>query len=201
MKKSRFSDHIMPRRIVRQFLWLCAESAVLYVIFKITAVIWRSILLGIPASRWILFFVMVLLMASFPALWEALRLSRDMTVRGDFMRSVSDGSYDFRADLRLILRADEFWNDTAVVFIVYLLLYAYRLYRTWFMYMINPDLTLEQVNAAVGYLALENFIFYLLFVTVYAAAHLLFSVLIHRRWNGERLRADEAPTAERNSYM
>ena len=70
MKKSRFSDHIMPRRIVRQFLWLCAESAVLYVIFKITAVIWRSILLGIPASRWILFFVMVVLMASFPALWK-----------------------------------------------------------------------------------------------------------------------------------
>ena len=53
MKQPRFSDHIMPRRIVRQFLWLAAESAVLYVVFRITAVIWRSILLGIPASRWI----------------------------------------------------------------------------------------------------------------------------------------------------
>lgn len=201
MRKSRFSDHIMPRRIVRRFLWLLAESAVLYVVFKLTAVIWRSVLMGLPAARWLLFCIMVLLMAAFPALWQALRLSRDTTVRGDFMRSVSDGSYDFRADLRLILRADELWNDTAVVFIVYLLLYAYRLYRTWYMYMIDPELTLAQVNAAVGYFALENFIFYLLFVVVFAAAHLLFTACVHRRWNGERLRADEAPTAERKPYM
>lgn len=201
MKKSRFSDHIMPRRIVRHFLWLCAESAVLYVLFKITAVIWRSILLGIPAARWLLFFVMVVLMASFPALWQAIRLSRDTTVRGDFMRSVSDGSYDHKAEIRMLLRSDELWNDTAVVAVVYLLLYAYRLYRTWFLYMIDPELTLEQVNATVGFLALENFIFCLLFVAVYAAAHLLFSAAVHKRWNGERLRADEVPTAERKPYM
>ena len=201
MKKSRFSDHIMPRRMVRQFLWLCAESAVLYVIFKITAVIWRSVLYGVPGIRWILFFVMAALMASFPPLWQALRLSRDMTVRGDFMRSVSDGSYDFRADLQLILRADELWNDTAVVGILYLLFYAYRIYRTWYMNMIDPDLTLAQVNAVVGYFAVENLIFYLLFVAFYAAAHLLFSAVVHRRWNGERLRAEDAPTAERKPYI
>jgi len=201
MKKSRFSDHIMPRRIVRHFLWLCAESAVLYVIFKITAVIWRSVLLGVPASRWIVFFVMVVLMASFPALWQALRLARDTTVRGDFMRSVSDGSYDQKEEIRMLLRSDELWNDTAVVGVVYLLLYAYRLYRTWFLYMIDPELTLEQVNAVVGYFAVENIIFYLLFVAVYAAAHLLFSAAVHKRWNGERLRGEEAPTAERKPYI
>ena len=150
MKQSRFSDHIMPRRIVRRFLWLCAESAVLYVIFLFTAVIWNSILMGVPASRWGLFLVMAVLMASFPALWEALRLSRDMTLRADFQHSVSDGSYDAKADRRLLLRSDELWNDTAVVAVVYLLLYAYRMYRTWFMNMTNPDLTNEQVNALNG---------------------------------------------------
>lgn len=200
MKKSRFSDHIMPRRIVRHFLWLCAESAVLYVVFLFTAVIWNSILMGVPASRWILFLVMAVLMASFPALWEALRLSRDMTLRADFQNSVSDGSYDVKADRRLLLRSDELWNDTAVVAVVYLLLYAYSMYRTWFMNMTNPDLTNAQVNAANGFAAAENFVFYLIFVLAYAAAHLLFSLAVHKRWNGERLRVD-APTTERKPYM
>lgn len=200
MKTKRISDHIMPRRIVRQFLWLCAESAVLYVIFKITAVIWRSVLYGIPASRWILFFVMAVLMASFPALWEALRLSRDMTVRADFQNSVSDGSYDAKADRRLLLFSDELWNDTALVAVLYLLFYAYRIYRTWFLYMTNPDLTNAQVNAAVRFFAVENIIYYVIFVLAYAGAHLLFTQLVHKRWNGERLRSD-APTTERKAYM
>ena len=200
MKKSRFSDHIMPRRIVRHFLWLCAESAVLYVVFLFTAVIWNSILKGMPASRWILFFVMAILMASFPALWQALRLSRDMTVRADFQNSVSDGSYDTKADLRLLLRSDELWNDTAVVAIVYILLYAYRMYRTWFMNMTNPDLTNEQVNMLNRFAAVENIIYYVIFVLAYAGAHLLFALMVHKRWNGERLRSD-APTTERKPYM
>ena len=200
MKKSRFSDHIMPRRNVRHFLWLCAESAVLYVIFKITAVIWNSILKGMPASRWPLFFVMAVLMASFPALWEALRLSRDMTLRADFQNSVSDGSYDAKADCRLLLRSDELWNDTAVVAALYILLYAYRMYRTWFMNMTNPDLTNAQVNAANGFAAVENIVFYLVFVLAYAGAHLLFTLAVHKRWNGERLRVD-VPTTERKPYM
>lgn len=200
MKKARFSDHIMPRRIVRQFLWLCAESAVLYVIFKITAVIWRSILMGIPASRWLLFFVMAVLMASFPALWEALRLSRDMTFRADFQNSVSDGSYDAKADRKLIFRSDELWNDTAVVAVVYILLYAYRMFRTWFMNMTNPDLTGAETNAINAYFAVENIVFYLVFVLAYAAAHLLFTLAVHKRWNGERLRSD-TPTTERKPYM
>ena len=200
MKKARFSDHIMPRRIVRQFLWLCAESAVLYVIFKITAVIWRSILMGIPASRWLLFFVMAVLMASFPALWEALRLSRDMTFRADFQNSVSDGSYDAKADRKLIFRSDELWNDTAVVAVVYILLYAYRMFRTWFMNMTNPDLTGAETNAINAYFAVENIVFYLVFVLAYAAAHLLFTLAVHKRWNGERLRSD-SPTTERKPYM
>ena len=200
MKNARFSDHIMPRRIVRQFLWLCAESAVLYVIFKITAVIWRSILMGIPASRWLLFFVMAVLMASFPALWEALRLSRDMTFRADFQNSVSDGSYDAKADRKLIFRSDELWNDTAVVAVVYILLYAYRMFRTWFMNMTNPDLTGAETNAINAYFAAENIVFYLVFVLAYAAAHLLFTLAVHKRWNGERLRSD-TPTTERKPYM
>ncbi len=200
MKKSRFSDHIMPRRNVRHFLWLCAESAVLYVIFKITAVIWNSILKGMPASRWPLFFIMAVLMASFPALWEALRLSRDMTVRADFQNSVSDGSYDAKADRRLILHSDELWNDTAVVAVVYILLYAYRMFRTWFINMTNPDLTAAETNAVNAYFAAENIVFYLVFVFAYAAAHLLFTLAVHKRWNGERLRAD-TPTTERKSYM
>ena len=200
MKKSRFSDHIMPRRIVRHFLWLCAESAVLYVVFLFTAVIWNSILKGVPASRWILFLVMAALMASFPALWEALRLSRDMTLRADFQNSVSDGSYDTKADRRLILHSDELWNDTAVVAVIYILLYAYRMYRTWFINMTNPDLTNAQVNAANGFAAAENLVFYLVFVLAYAAAHLLFSLAVHKRWNGERIRVD-APTTERKPYI
>ena len=200
MKNARFSDHIMPRRIVRHFLWLCAESAVLYVIFKITAVIWRSILMGIPASRWLLFFVMAVLMASFPALWEALRLSRDMTFRADFQNSVSDGSYDAKADRKLIFRSDELWNDTAVVAVVYILLYAYRMFRTWFMNMTNPDLTGAETNAINAYFAVENIVFYLVFVLAYAAAHLLFTLAVHKRWNGERLRFD-TPTTERKPYM
>lgn len=200
MKKARFSDHIMPRRIVRHFLWLCAESAVLYVIFKITAVIWRSILMGIPASRWLLFFVMAVLMASFPALWEALRLSRDMTFRADFQNSVSDGSYDAKTDRKLIFRSDELWNDTAVVAVVYILLYAYRMFRTWFMNMTNPDLTGAETNAINAYFAVENIVFYLVFVLAYAAAHLLFTFAVHKRWNGERLRSD-TPTTERKPYM
>ena len=200
MKQPRFSDHIMPRRIVRQFLWLAAESAVLYVIFKITAVIWRSILMGIPASRWLLFFVMAVLMASFPALWEALRLSRDMTFRADFQNSVSDGSYDAKADRKLIFRSDELWNDTAVVAVVYILLYAYRMFRTWFMNMTNPDLTGAETNAINAYFAVENIVFYLVFVLAYAAAHLLFTLAVHKRWNGERLRSD-TPTTERKPYM
>ena len=200
MKKARFSDHIMPRRIVRHFLWLCAESAVLYVIFKITAVIWRSILMGIPASRWLLVFVMAVLMASFPALWEALRLSRDMTFRADFQNSVSDGSYDAKADRKLIFRSDELWNDTAVVAVVYILLYAYRMFRTWFINMTNPDLTGAETNAINAYFAVENIVFYLVFVLAYAAAHLLFTLAVHKRWNGERLRSD-TPTTERKPYM
>ena len=200
MKKSRFSDHIMPRRIVRHFLWLCAESAVLYVVFLFTAVIWNSILKGMPASRWILFFVMAVLMASFPALWEALRLSRDMTVRADFQNSVSDGSYDTKTDRKLIFRSDELWNDTAVVAIIYILLYAYRMYRTWFMNMVNPDLTNEQVNLLNRFAAVENIIYYVIFVLAYASAHLLFTLAVHKRWNGERLRSD-TPTTERKSYM
>lgn len=200
MKKSRFSDHIMPRRIVRHFLWLCAESAVLYVVFLFTAVIWNSILMGMPASRWILFFVMAVLMASFPALWEALRLSRDMTVRADFQNSVSDGSYDTKTDRKLIFRSDELWNDTAVVAIIYILLYAYRMYRTWFMNMVNPDLTNEQVNLLNRFAAFENIIYYVIFVLAYAAAHLLFTLAVHKRWNGERLRSD-TPTTERKPYM
>ena len=200
MKKSRFSDHIMPRRIVRHFLWLCAESAVLYVVFLFTAVIWNSILMGMPASRWILFFVMAVLMASFPALWEALRLSRDMTFRADFQNSVSDGSYDAKADRKLIFRSDELWNDTAVVAVVYILLYAYRMFRTWFMNMTNPDLTGAETNAINAYFAVENIVFYLVFVLAYAAAHLLFTLAVHKRWNGERLRSD-TPTTERKPYM
>lgn len=200
MKKSRFSDHIMPRRIVRHFLWLCAESAVLYVVFLFTAVIWRSILLGVPASRGILYFVMAVLMASFPALWQALRLSRDTTIRADFQNSVSDGSYDAKIDRRLILHSDELWNDTAVVAVVYILLYAYRMYRTWFMNMTNPDLTNEQVNLLNRFAAIENIIYYVVFVLAYALAHLLFTLMVHKRWNGERLRSD-TPTTERKPYM
>ena len=198
--RGAFSDHIMPRRIVRRFLWLCAESAVLYVVFLFTAVIWNSVLLGVPASRLILFFVMAVLMASFPALWQALRLSRDTMIRADFQNSVSDGSYDAKADRRLILHSDELWNDTAVVAVVYILLYAYRMYRTWFINMTNPDLTNAQVNALNGYAAVENIIYYVIFVLAYAAVHLLFTLAVHKRWNGERLRTD-TPTTERKPYM
>jgi len=139
-------------------------------------------------------------MASFPALWQALRLSRDTTIRADFQNSVSDGSYDAKTDRRLILHSDELWNDTAVVAVVYILLYAYRMYRTWFMNMTNPDLTNEQVNLLNRFAAIENIIYYVVFVLAYALAHLLFTLMVHKRWNGERLRSD-TPTTERKPYM
>lgn len=36
--KRRFSSHIMPQRMARQFLWALAEAFFLYIVFKITAV-------------------------------------------------------------------------------------------------------------------------------------------------------------------
>ena len=104
------------------------------------------------------------------------------------------------SNVRLYLCSDELWNDTAVVAVLYILLYAYRMYRTWFMNMTNPDLTNAQVNAANGFAAVENIVFYLVFVLAYAGAHLLFTLAVHKRWNGERLRVD-APTTERKPYM
>ena len=127
-------------------------------------------------------------------------MSRDTTVRADFQNSVSDGSYDAKADRRLIFRSDELWNDTAVVAVLYILLYAYRMYRTWFMNMTNPDLTNAQVNALNSFAAVENIVYYVIFVLAYAAVHLLFTAAVHKRWNGERLRSD-VPTTERKSYM
>ena len=200
-KKPRFSDHIMPRRIVRRFIWLCAESAVLYVIFKITSVLWRSIMLGVPALRWPLFFVMVVLMAAFPALWQAVRLARDTGIRGEFQHSVSDGSYDHRAELAYLLRTDELWNDTAVVAALYLPLYLYRLYALWFSLMTNPELTLADVGTVMRYYGIENAVFWVLFVAAFAAWHLLFTAEVHRRWDSERIRHDETPDTARKPYM
>lgn len=201
MKKSRLSDHIMPRRIVRHFLWLIPESVVLYVLYKITSVIWRSIAIASGSLQWVVLFVLTVIMAAFLALWEAVQLSRDSTVRMDFMASVSDGSYNKREDLRLIMHSDEPWNDTAVLLVMYLILYAYRMYRVWFMYMTNPDLTNAQVNATVSAAGWMNFIYLLVLVAAYAAAHIWFTVIVHSRWSGERIRAAEAPTAEKMAYM
>ncbi|MBQ7983062.1 MAG: hypothetical protein IJ302_05805 [Clostridia bacterium] len=201
MKKFRLSDHIMPRRMVRHFLWLIPESIVLYVLFKITAVVWRSIALASGSLQWLVLLILAAVMGAFPALWEAVQLSRDSTIRMDFMASVSDGSYNKKEDLRLIVRADEPWNDTVVLLVMYLILYAYRMYRVWFLYMTNPDLTNAQVNAAVSAAGWMNFFYLLVLVAAYAAAHIWFTVIIHNRWNGERLRAAEAPTAEKMAYM
>ena len=55
-------------------------------------------------------------------------------------------------------------------------------------------------GANLGFAAAENFVFYLVFVLAYAAAHLLFTLAVHKRWNGERLRVD-VPTTERKPYM
>ena len=77
----------------------------------------------------------------------------------------------------------------------------FLLFRTWFLLMTDPELTLAEVHAVTAYTAVENLIFYLLFVVCYAAAHLLFSAAVHKRWDGERLRADDAPTVERKPYM
>lgn len=204
MRKFRLSDHIMPRRMVRYVPWLATESIVLYIVFKITAVVWRSVAYSMDKInynlRWIVYILLVVLMASFVALWEAMRLSRDSSMRMNFMDSVSDGSYDKETDLRLILRADEPWNDTAVLFVVYFLLYVYRLFRVWYMNMINPDLTLEQVNIDVFHAGLVNFIFLLLFVTAYAAGHILFTVKVHQRWSEDRIRITDT-TAEKQAFM
>ena len=205
MKKFRLADHIMPRRMVRYIPWLAAESIILYVVFKITAVVWRSIAYGMDKInynlRWIVYILLVVLMAMFPALLEAVRLARDSEMRMKFMDSVSDGSYDREKDLRMILSSDEPWNDTAVLSVIYFLLYAYRLFRVWYMNMINPDLTMEQIHASVTAACWVNFVFLVLFVIVYAAAHIVFSVIVHQRWSMERIRTTDEPKAPKLPYM
>ena len=204
-KRFRLSDHIMPRRMVRYFPWLVAESIVLYVVFKITAVVWRSVAYGMDKInynlRWVVYILLVILMASFVALWEAVRLSRDSLMRMAFMDSVSDGSYSTKDDLHLILRSDEPWNDTAVFFVFYILLYAYRLFRVWYMNMINPDLTMEQIHASVFAAFLVNLILFVVFVVAYAAAHIVFTVKVHQRWSEDRMRRTDAPNAEKQAFM
>ena len=184
---------------------LAAESIVLYVVFKITAVVWRSIAYAMDKInynlRWIVYILLVILMASFLALWEAVRLSRDSSMRMDFMDSISDGSYSTKDDLQLILRSDEPWNDTAVIFVLYFLLYVYRLFRVWYMNMINPDLTMEQIYISVFAAFWVNLIFWLLFVAAYAAAHIAFTVIVHQRWSTDRIRTTDAPKAEKQAFM
>ncbi len=205
MKKFRLSDHIMPRRIVRYFPWLAAQSIIWYVVFKITAVVWRSVMIALKQInfhlQWVIVFSLVVLTASFLTFWEAVRLARDSTVRMDFMASISDGSYDTKKDMHLILHSDEPWNDTAIVSVLYLLLYIYRLFRFWYMDMINPDLTLAQVNTHILEIGIVNFICLLLFIVFYAVTHIMFTVMVHRRWSEDRMRTTETPAAEKKAYM
>ena len=204
MKQIRLSDHIMPRRIVRYFPWLAAQSIIWYVVFKMSAVVWRSVMIALKKIhfdfQWVIMFLLVFLTAAFLTFWEAVRLSRDSTMRMEFMASISDGSYHPKDDLHLILHSDEPWNDTAVVSVLYLLLYVYRLFRFWYMDMINPDLTLAQINTHILEIGIVNFVCLLLFIALYAMTHILFTVRVHLRWSEDRIRTTAA-TAEKKAFM
>ena len=205
MKKFRLSDHIMPRRIVRYVPWLAAQSIIWYVVFKMTAVVWRSVMIALKQIhfqlQWVIVFLLVVLTAVFLTFWEAVRLARDSSMRMAFMASISDGSYNIKDDLYLLLRSDEPWNDTAVVFALYLPLYLYRLFRVWYMDMINPDLPLEAVNTYALQVGIVNFICLLLCVVLYAAAHILFTVWVHHRWSMDRMRTTDEPIAPKQAFM
>lgn len=199
-KKNRFSSHIMPRRIVRFFPWLCVESLVLYVLFKITAVVWRTLAYNFPVPL-VIYLLLVCAMAAFPALWESLRLSRDVTVRGDFMASTADGSYDKKAESRMLLHCDELWNDTAVVAVLYLICLLYALFRVWFNYMTNAYFTYEESMMLFRNALIVNVLFYFPFVGMYAFWHHRLTLRVHTKWNADRMRIAGEVTAERKAYM
>ncbi len=201
--KSRFSDHIMPRRCVRQFLWLIIESLVLLVLYNFTSMLWRSILYMLAGSPlqilWML--VILLAMAAFPAAWEAIRLSRDATIYGDFMASTADGSYDKKADAKMLWKCDELYNDTAVYAIVYLVCLLAAFAWNFFAVMSDEYYTYEESMAIFTNLLIINSIGYLLLVPAYLFWHHCFSVLVHTKWNTDRMHKAEYAGAEKKPYM
>lgn len=201
--KSRISDHIMPRRCVRQFLWLVIESLVLLVLYNFTSMLWRSILymLGMSPLRFLWVLVIILAMAAFPAAWEAIRLSRDATVYGDFMASTADGSYDSRADARMLWRCDELYNDAAVYAIQYLIYLLAAFAWNFFALMSDEYYTYEESMSRFVTLVTVNVIGYLILVPAYTVWHHLFTVLVHKKWNTARMHKAEAAGAEKKPYM
>lgn len=147
MMKRQFSSHIMPQRMARQFLWALAEVFFLYVIFKMTAVVWRSLLYEAsgPLLLWLL--LLVCAMAAFPAYWERVRLYRNAAMRSVFMESFADGSYDKKQDSQMLWRCDALWNDVVIFAVLYLIVLLYgTLWRFLISVITDPSMWYEETD-------------------------------------------------------
>ncbi len=201
--KSRLSDHIMPRRSVRHFLWLVLESMVLLVMYNFTSIVWRSVLYMLAGSllQFLWMLVLIIAIAAFPAGWEAIRLSRDKSIYGDFMASTADGSYDRKADSRMIRKSDEFLNDSVVYAITYLLFLLGAYAWQFFVIMSNEYFMYEESVQQFIYVLILNAIGYAVIVSAYAFWHHRFTLLVHTKWNGARMHKAEVAGAEKKPYM
>ncbi len=179
-------SHVMPRRLTRLFPYTFFTYVAIAALAILLEMVWRSVAYAVP------FGLGYILIGVFTAFWTAFVLKRrlmgDMTIRKTFMEAYADGTYNKRADVRLLFRSDEVWNDFFLYFIMGILCVIVALLRILWLLMTNPDLTLVQVKAAF---AMNCIAFAVVYVS-YAAAFLLFHVYmtasVHVGWDGERSR-------------
>ena len=201
-KHFKLSDHIMPHRILNHALFLLVEGAVLLVLKEILTPVWKTVAyatgLFVPT-----YLVMGIIAGAFCALCEAVRLYRDQTMHKEFLDAVPENTLDRKAECRYLLHCDEIWNDLSIFTVLsFLVLLAVQI--LWWLLLMTDEYyqTLAEVQQIFVPLAITYFFVWIFACAGYFFSHLLFSVVVHKKWLSSRIRrADGSEKAERKPCM
>ena len=202
-KKKRFSDHIMPRRLLRGILWAAGELLLLYVIRRITEFLWRTLYMSMPPLKIPVFVLMAILAGCFFTFCDAFRLYNDQAIKHDFYAAYRDCSYQKQEDQRIILHGDPLKNDIASLVITMIPPFIV-INITVFMEILMRDdiLSVSQVYPITVPAFFLNLILALIVVVSYAVSHWYVTVLLHNKWYEERLQKEpSAPEGEKTPFM
>lgn len=201
-RKPKFSDHIMPHRIVNHTLWLIVEGGVLLVLKKILTPVWGTVAYATGAFT-VTYFMMGIIGGAFCSLCEAVRLHRDQTIHKEFLDAFHETQLDFKSECRYLFRCDEIWNDTAIFAFLSLFVLIGKQILTWLSLMTDEYYqTLSEVQQIFVPLAITYFFVWIFAIVGYCVSHLCFSVMVHKKWIDSRIHHSEDNTPiERKPFI
>ena len=183
-------EHIFFRRIVKHCFKIILNTLMIYLVFWLLTPIRNSILIVLSAIPGMEAAVLLLFSAAggaFLAADEAVKLSDDADNRVHFLRETPQNTFRFLPECKLIFRSDIYRNDVFCVFLMQLVNLGILKVVTWVKVMLDGDLIEREQDIRYLFLSHTYNIMFFLIISAYILFHVLFSVIVHRRRDKERV--------------